>query len=129
MKGPREAALMFRTLAHACGSFASQTAAAMKHPDFRFEDEWRLMVSYLRVPLTDEEKEKQLTFSAYASGDVLKSCYACPLTPSDLKGVIVGPVGADLNKPVIEMLLEHNKFERTPVRIGSTALRARGTAA
>lgn len=126
-KGARIAKHMFQTLAHACGAFASMPAAVMKHPDFRFEDEWRLLVSYLPVEPTDEEKHRQLVFSAYASGDVLKSCYACPITPRDLKDIIIGPVAAELNEPVVKMLLQYNKFDRTKVRVGATSLRAKAT--
>jgi hypothetical protein len=124
--GARAAESIFRTLAHAVGSFASMPAAIMKDPDFRFEDEWRLIVSYLPVEPTPEEAKKQLSFSAFASGEILKSCYLLPIEPEDLKAIIVGPAAAGFNEPVIRMLLSYNGFEKhTEVRVGTTALRGR----
>jgi hypothetical protein len=117
---------IFRTLAHAVGAFSSLPAAVMKDPDFRFEDEWRLIVSYIPVEPTPEDAKRQLTFAAFASGEVLKSCYLFPIEPRDLKTVIVGPAAAGFNEPVVKMLLSYNGFDRsTDVRVGTTALRGR----
>jgi len=119
---------MYRILAHACGALASMNAAVMKSPEFRVEDEWRLVVSYLPVELSPEEMKAQLKFAAYASGQALKSYYECPIATKDLKAVVVGPGQAEANEPVVKMLLEHKGYPKaTEVRIGRTALRGRAS--
>ena len=98
----------------------------MKKPEFRFEDEWRLIVSYLPVELSEEEKKKQLAFFVYSSGPVLKSYFEFPFSVMDLKSVIVGPGLAEFNEPVVKMLLGDKNYPKSvKVRIGRTALRGR----
>jgi hypothetical protein len=89
--GARPSETMFRTLSHAVGSLTAIAAAAMKSPEFRIEDEWRLVVSYLPVQLSAEQKKKQLPLVVRASGHSLKSYYQLPITPKDLRGVVIGP--------------------------------------
>lgn len=62
------------------------------------------------IAKTEEEQKKQLNFSVYASGAVLKSYFDCPIVAKDLKGVVVGPVLAELNEPVVRMLLTDRRM-------------------
>lgn len=124
--GPTVAEHMFRTLCRAVASLAAIVAAAMKAPQFSIEDEWRFVVSYIPVQLSAEEQKDQLPLLVRASGTTLKSYFQLPITPKDLKGVVLGPGASELNEPVIKMLLDDKGYlKTTEVRIGTTPLRAR----
>ncbi len=124
--GSTPATAIYEIFAHLAGTYTSIAAAAIKHPDFRFEDEWRLVVHDMPIDLADEERSKLLKFSAHAKGNIVTSSYLLPIESRDLKGVIVGPSGAEFNEPVVRMLLRDQKLEKsTEVRIATTALRAR----
>ena len=110
-----------RIVGNAFGIVISMQAAVMKRPTFQFEDEWRLVVSYADWP---NVKDQGPEFDVVASGSIMKSYYKYPITPEDLKSVIVGAREADLNMPVVKMLLKERRFStRTRVHRGTSALR------
>ncbi len=66
----------------------------------------------------------QLRFDFLATGSIVKSYFECPIVPKDLRGVVVGHREADLNEPVVKMLLrEFGYSKRTRLTRGSSALR------
>jgi hypothetical protein len=116
----RSMEILTRIVGNAFGALISMHAAVMKRQRFKFEDEWRLMVSYLNVK-TDEP---QLHFDFFASGAIIKSYFECPIVPKDIKAVIVGSREADLNEPVVKMLLrEYGYRNTTRITRGSSTLR------
>jgi hypothetical protein len=110
-----------RFYAHAFGNIVVLHAAVMKRPKFKFEQEWRFVVSYMDI----DTNEPQLNFDMVASGDIMKTFFELPITEEDLKGVIVGPTSAKLNRPVVRMMLEQLKFDAKKVfiREGKSELR------
>ncbi len=110
-----------RAAAHAFGGVAAVHAATMKREMFKFEKEWRLMVAWKPIKIPD--RDTPLEYSVEAVGPVLRSFYELPFDPKTLKAIVVGPQHADVNRPVVEALLNQYDYENVEVRVGSVSLR------
>jgi hypothetical protein len=114
---------MHRISAHTVGVIMSMHAAVMKRPEFRFEREWRLVVSHVHG---ETQSDSKLAFGADSSGGILRSFFEFPFPPTLLREVVVGAAQATLNEPVAKMLLHYGDYpeaDRPTVRTGTVALR------
>jgi len=107
----------FKIAAHAFGGIISLHAATMKAPEFAAEKEWRIVHTGMS---TDEQGNPRIE----ARGAILRSYFDMKFEPEDLVSVIVGPVHADLNRPIVCRLLQENGYHTTQVETGRVALRA-----
>jgi hypothetical protein len=89
----------------------------MKGPEFAAEAEWRLIHPGGGVV------EGASKIGVEARGPILRTYFEIGFEPADLVSVIVGPVHAELNRPVVKRLLEEHGYVATTVETGKVALR------
>ena len=104
----------FRLAARAFGGVVALHAATMKAPEFRAEREWRLLHPGMGSVSGVEAK-----------GPILRTHFDVAFEPDDLLSIIVGPVHADVNRPVIWRLLKEGGYSAT-IETGKVALRTLG---
>jgi hypothetical protein len=112
----------FMVASHGFGGVLSLLAATMKAKEFRAETEWRLLHAG-RVADAKGQEDTKLKMGAEAKGSIIRTYFDIPFKADDLVSVTVGPVHADLNRPVVKRLLEHHDFTNTIVEVGTVALR------
>jgi hypothetical protein len=103
-----------RIAARAFGGVISLHAAAMKAPEFAAEKEWRLVHPGF---------QSELNRGLEAKGPILRTYFELKFEADDLLSIIVGPVHADLNRPVVWQLLRDFGYANTTVETGKVALR------
>lgn len=107
----------YKIAGQAFGNVITLHAATMKAPSFAAEKEWRL----LHVGI--EKKGGPQLMKADARGAIIRTYFEAKFVPDDLEAVIVGPVHAGPNLPVVRRLLEKYGYTNTKVETGKVALR------
>ena len=112
---------IYRSYANAFGSIVALQAAAMKRPEWNFEDEWRLSIGSVDEPAIG----KQLKTGAFASGSIIKTYFELPIRWTDIDEIIVGPNVSALNIRAVRMILGMlgHGYRVIPVRQGDISLR------
>jgi len=109
---------------HGFGGVLALIAATMKAKEFEAETEWRLL--HAGRSANEKGEEAKMAMGAEARGSIIRTYFDVPFDSDDLVSITVGPVHADLNRPVIKRLLEQHGFANTVVDVGTVALRTLG---
>jgi hypothetical protein len=110
---------MLAASAHAFGSVLAMHAAAMKGSRHQIENEWRMLVSYIRT----EPIGEQLEFGIESSGPLLRSHYVRSFPKEALRAVVVGAKHYELNEFVVSALLDKYDYKATNVVEGTVNIR------
>jgi hypothetical protein len=105
----------FTVAAHFFGGIISLHASMMKAKEFSAENEWRLIYA----GPTDTDVKAGIE----AKGPILRTHFDVRFEPSALAAIIIGPVHADLNRPVVYRLLKEHDYSETAMETGTIALR------